>query len=75
MWFVVASVIVAVVAAVVMDWAIILLSSLAGAAAIVEPFKLKAIIAAAALVGLAVVRVAVQGRRLRRGAPIGRPIH
>jgi hypothetical protein len=64
-WFAVGAVLGAIVAAIVMDWAIIVLSSLAGAAAIVDQFDLSASAAGLLLVALAAVGIVVQGRRLR----------
>lgn len=68
-WFVVGGVIGAIVAAMVMDWAIIALSSLAGAAAIVSGLtgmNLDANVQSLLFVGLTVVGIVVQGRRLAR---------
>jgi hypothetical protein len=63
-WFAVGGILGAIIAALVMDWAIIVLSSLAGAAAIVGSFQLDSTIAAVLFVVLAVVGIVAQGRRL-----------
>jgi hypothetical protein len=68
-WFAVGGVLGAIIAALMMDWAIIALSSLAGAAAIVDQFQLEASLAMLLLVALTVVGVVVQARRLRPVAP------
>jgi hypothetical protein len=49
-----------------MDWAIIILSSLAGAATIVDQLDLKPSTAAIILVALATIGILIQARRLRR---------
>jgi hypothetical protein len=64
-WFVIGGILGAIVAAWIMDWAIIALSSLAGAAAIVGQFALDPSIAMLLFVALTAVGVVVQGRRLR----------
>jgi hypothetical protein len=67
-WFVVGGILGAIVAALLMDWAIIALSSLAGAAAIVGQFELESSIAMLLFVVLTAVGIVVQGRRLRPAA-------
>ena len=67
-WFVIGGILGAIVAALVMDWAIIALSSLAGAAAIVGQFELESSIAMLLFVVLTAVGIVVQGRRLRPAA-------
>jgi len=67
-WFVIGGILGAIVAALVMDWAIIALSSLAGAAAIVGQFDLETSIAMLLFVALTAVGIVVQGRRLRPAA-------
>jgi hypothetical protein len=64
-WAIVGGVIGAILAALLMDWAIIVLSSLAGAAAIMSPFqpKLDPKIAAAIYLVLVAVGIVFQGRR------------
>ncbi|HEY2880901.1 MAG TPA: DUF4203 domain-containing protein [Pirellulales bacterium] len=63
-WMIVGGVIGAVVAAMLMDWAIIVLSSLAGAAAILTPFqtKMDGTVLGLAFLGLAIVGIVFQGR-------------
>jgi hypothetical protein len=68
-WFAVGGVLGAIVAALVMDWAIIALSSLAGAAVIVGQFDMDTTLATLLFVGLTGIGVVVQGRRLRPAAP------
>jgi len=68
-WFIVGGILGAIVAALVMDWAIIALSSLAGAAAIVDPLNLDPTIAALLFLALAAVGITVQARRLRLAVP------
>jgi hypothetical protein len=67
-WFAAGGILGAIVAAWMMDWAIIALSSLAGAAAIVDQFNVNASTASLLLVVLAGIGIVVQGRRLRSGA-------
>ena len=67
-WFVVGGILGAIIAALVMDWAIIVLSSLAGAAAIVSQFDLGQTVATLLFVALSAVGLIVQGRRLRYSA-------
>ncbi|HTQ40800.1 MAG TPA: hypothetical protein VMJ32_17390 [Pirellulales bacterium] len=66
LWMIVGGIIGAIVAVMVMDWAIIVLSSLAGAAAILTPFqtKLDNRTMPIAFLVLAVIGIAFQGRRL-----------
>ena len=64
-WFAGGGILGAIVAALVMDWAIIALSSLAGAAAIVDQFDLDASLATLLFVALTAIGIVVQGRRLR----------
>ncbi|HJQ80603.1 MAG TPA: DUF4203 domain-containing protein [Lacipirellulaceae bacterium] len=68
-WFAVGGILGAIIAALVMDWAIIALSSLAGAAAIVGQFELDATVATLLFIALAVIGMAFQGRRLRLAGP------
>jgi hypothetical protein len=65
-WFVVGGVAGAIVAALVMDWAIIVLTSLAGAAAIVTSFSMGPPLRVIVFVVLAGVGLAVQSRSLER---------
>jgi hypothetical protein len=67
-YFVVGAILGAFVAALLMDWAIIILSSLAGAAAIVDQFKLSPSAAAVLFVALAAIGILVQARRLPTAA-------
>jgi hypothetical protein len=73
-WLAVGAILGAIIAALVMDWAIIVLSSLAGAAAIVgtarAQFDLEATVAMLLVVALALLGIVVQGRRLRRVAAV-----
>lgn len=69
-WFAVGGILGAIVAAWMLDWAIIALASLVGAAAIVDQFDLDASTASLLFVALAVVGIVVQGRRLRSSAPV-----
>jgi hypothetical protein len=64
-WFAVGATLGAIVAALLMDWAIIALSSLAGAATIVSVFSLSDAMATLLFVVLTVVGILIQGRRLR----------
>jgi hypothetical protein len=64
MWFAIGAVIGCIAALYLMDWAIIGLSSLAGAAAIVDALRLGAPSAMAVLLMLAVTGVLIQGRSL-----------
>jgi hypothetical protein len=64
-WFAIGGILGAIAAALVMDWAIIALSSLAGAAAIIGQFDLDATITTLLFVALVAVGIVVQGRRLR----------
>jgi hypothetical protein len=66
-WFVLAGVVGAVIAALVMDWAIIVLTSLAGAAAIVTSFAMAPVLQTVLFVVLASVGIAIQSRGLERG--------
>jgi hypothetical protein len=65
LWMIVGGIIGAIIAALVMDWAIIVLSSLAGAAAILSPFqtKLDPRLSGAIFVALVIVGIVFQGRR------------
>jgi hypothetical protein len=70
-WFVVGGVIGAIIAAMVMDWAIIVLSSLAGAAAIVSGLtgiQMDSSVRSILFVVLAIVGIVVQGRRISSSA-------
>jgi Domain of unknown function (DUF4203) len=74
-WFVIGAILGAIVAAFVMDWAIIVLSSLAGASAVVDPFDWDTTVTAFAFVGLTALGIIVQGNRLRSSAtPSGGPV-
>jgi hypothetical protein len=66
-WVVLAGAVGAVIAALVMDWAIIVLTSLAGAAAIVTSFAMAPVLQTVLFVVLAGVGIAVQSRGLERG--------
>jgi hypothetical protein len=66
MWFVLAGVAGAIIAALVMDWAIIVLTSLAGAAAIVTSISMGPPLRVIVFVVLAVVGLVVQSRGLER---------
>lgn len=68
LWFIAGGILGAIVAALVMDWAIIVLSSLAGATAILSPFvaKLGDQLFPVLFVALAVIGIIFQGRRLIR---------
>jgi hypothetical protein len=70
-WMIVGGVIGAIVAAMIMDWAIIVLSSLAGAAAILTPFqtKLDDRVTGILFLVLAVVGIVFQGRHMMRRVP------
>ncbi|HEY2826559.1 MAG TPA: DUF4203 domain-containing protein [Pirellulales bacterium] len=74
-WMIVGGVIGAIAAAMLMDWAIIVLSSLAGAAAILAPFqaKLDNRMLPIAFLVLAVVGIVFQGRRMMGGPPTAAP--
>jgi len=65
-WFMLAGVVGAFIAALVMDWAIIVLTSLVGAAAIVTSFAMGPTLQAVLFVVLAGVGIAIQSRGLRR---------
>ena len=67
-WFVIGAILGAIVAVLVMDWAIIVLSSMAGASAVVDPFDWEPTVTALAFVGLAALGIIVQGRRLQSSA-------
>jgi hypothetical protein len=66
LWMIFGGVIGAIAAALIMDWAIIVLSSIAGAVCILSPFaqQLDDRVAAAILVALVIVGIVVQGRQL-----------
>jgi hypothetical protein len=64
-WFAIGGILGAVIAVLVMDWAIIVLSSLAGAAAIVGQFDIDATLATLLFVVLMIVGIIIQARRLR----------
>lgn len=66
-WFVLGCVVGAVIAVLVMDWAIIVLTSLAGAAAIVTSFAMEPALKAVVFVVLAGAGIAIQNRGLERG--------
>jgi len=63
LWFIVGGVIGAIIAALVLDWAIIVLSSIA--VAVMSPFALRPELHVLAMLGLAVLGVVAQGSRLR----------
>jgi hypothetical protein len=65
-WFVLGGMIGAVIAALVMDWAIIVLTSLAGAAAIVASFSMKPVAQTITFVVLAGMGIVIQSRSLKR---------
>jgi hypothetical protein len=67
-WVVIGAILGAIIAALVMDWAIIVLSSLAGAAAIVGELNLSDSLVTLVFIALSVIGVMVQGRRLRYAA-------
>lgn len=66
LWLLAGGVVGALVAAAIMDWAIVLLSSLVGAGAIVQAFPLDPLLGTLAFVALALLGVSFQGRSLRR---------
>jgi hypothetical protein len=68
-WFVIGAILGAIVAALIVDWAIITLSSLVGAAAIVSELHLSDFIATLLFVALSATGIIIQGRRLRNLAP------
>jgi Domain of unknown function (DUF4203) len=74
-WMIVGGVIGAIAAAMIMDWAIIVLSSLAGAAAILVPFqaKLDDKMLPVAFLVLAVIGIVFQGRRMMSAPPTTAP--
>jgi len=74
-WTIVGGIIGAILAALVMDWAIIVLSSLAGAAAILVPFqaKLDDRILPVVFLVLAVIGIVFQGRRMMGAPPTAVP--
>ena len=74
-WTIIGGVIGAIAAAMLMDWAIIILSSLAGAAAILTPFqaKLDEKMLPIAFLVLAVVGIVFQGRRMAGRPPLPPP--
>jgi hypothetical protein len=67
-WFVVGGILGAIIAAMLIDWAIIGLSSLVGAAAIVDQFALDTTIATFLFIAITAIGIVVQGRRLRTAA-------
>lgn len=66
LWFALGGVLGAIITAVIMDWAIIILSSLAGAATIVDNFDLEPTTGALLLAALTAIGILIQARRLRR---------
>lgn len=66
-WFILGALAGAIIAALVMDWAIIVLTSLAGAAAIVTSFAAEPAFKTALFVIVAGVGIAIQSRGLTRG--------
>jgi hypothetical protein len=74
-WTLVGGIIGAIAAAILMDWAIIVLSSLAGAAAILAPFqtKLDDRMLPVAFLVLAVIGLVFQGRRMMGVPPTATP--
>ena len=67
-WFAIGALLGAIIAALVMDWAIIVLSSLVGAAAIVGELNLSDSVATLLFVGLSAIGIMIQGRRLSHAA-------
>lgn len=65
-WFVVGGLLGAIIAALVMDEAIIVLSSFVGAAAIVTELTLVPLVALLAFIGLLIIGIAFQSRSLRK---------
>ena len=74
-WMIIGGIVGAIAAALLMDWAIIVLSSLAGAAAILAPFqaKLDEKMLPIAFLVLAVVGIVFQGRRMMGTPPVPPP--
>jgi hypothetical protein len=68
-WFFVGAIIGAIIGALITDWAIIALSSLAGAAAIVGELELNDSMAILLFVALSAIGMIIQGRRLLYLAP------
>lgn len=73
LWFAIGGVIGAILAVMVMDWAIIVLSSLVGAAAIVAAFNLSPGITTILFIVLAAFGITVQSNRLRPPPVAGEP--
>lgn len=73
LWFVAGGLIGAVLAARIMDWALIALTSLVGASAIVTAGRMGPTTTALSFVGLAVVGMVVQGRLMRPRPTTGHP--
>lgn len=69
-WFLIAGVVGAIIAALMMDWAIIVLTSFAGATAIVTSFTMDPIVQKVTFVVLAAVGLAIQGRGVQRGTQL-----
>ena len=67
-WFAIGAILGAIIAALMMDWAIIVLSSLVGAAAIVGELNLSDSVAALLFVALSAIGIMIQGRRLSYAA-------
>lgn len=67
-WALVGAVAGAILAAMVMDWAIIVLSSLAGAAAVVDQFHWQPPMPLVVFIVLCLLGISIQGRRLRYNA-------
>ncbi|MBN2561916.1 MAG: DUF4203 domain-containing protein [Phycisphaerae bacterium] len=65
-WFVLGGLIGAIIAVLVMDWAIVVLTSLAGAAAIVTSFSMEPVLRAVVFVILVAVGIVIQSRGLDR---------
>lgn len=63
-WFAIGAILGAIIAVVLMDWAIIILSSLAGAGAIVDALVLSPAVSLAVFIGLAILGIIVQARQL-----------
>jgi len=65
LWFAIGAILGAIIAIILMDWAIILLSSLAGAGAIVDVLVLTPTVSLVLFIGLAILGIVVQSRQLQ----------
>ncbi len=65
LWFGIGGLIGVILAAALMDWAVIILSSLVGAGAIITALGLSPTVSAAAFIALAAIGIWLQGKRLR----------